>query len=192
MRLYAFNKILLSLLNSKIKFTRSKEQPLIPKQTLTQSNKFKSVLIQFIKHFGINLNVDSFGKWEGKKSTKLIMTLYMDALNEIEKLLLSSRFGEYPLFKEKVFISKLIDYTIFETKSSRKRTDIKTKPERRKISTSFRKHNIVKHHKSLIQPRNAGRNNLYSIMVPFHGNVMIKYKFISFNPLIVSKKIVHK
>lgn len=186
MRLYAFNKILISLLNSKIKFNRSKEQPLIPKQSLNQSNKFRTVLFQFIKHFGINIdvNVSNVGKDEDKKTANAILSLVMNSLYEIEKFLLSSHFTQYSLFKEKVFTSKLIDYTIFETKAKRKRNNVQIgiRPEIRQRRDYCTKH----------KTKVYDCDGLYSVMVPCAANMMIKYKFISFNPLIVTKKFIHK
>jgi len=55
-RMHLFVTILISILESKIKFHRTKKQPLLTQQTLMQPNKFKSTLLEFFAHFELDFD----------------------------------------------------------------------------------------------------------------------------------------
>merc|ERR1719242_2699322 len=55
-RIDVFVEILLNVLTAKIKFPRTKQQPLIPNQTLMQPNNFKRALENFLRYFDVELD----------------------------------------------------------------------------------------------------------------------------------------
>lgn len=197
MKLYFFNKILLSVLNSKISFISAKPMPLIPGQTLIQPNKFKSILIQYIKHFAIKINIDPFRIYHKEKiSTETIITTFIDSLNDIAAKLIDSNQIQYSLFKEKIFSSTLTDYTIAEPKyRTKQRRETNKKQEKAKL-----RNNAMEVKKKIIRrdircnkkyDKVIG-NNFYSVTIPYKCNLMIKYEFISFNPLLIKKVTLQK
>ena len=86
-----FISILISILESKIKFPRTKEQPLLPNQTLMQPNKFKTIFIQFLNHFNVQFDANNVSptrlnkvyKNDKQRSNK-ISKLFIDSLYQIK------------------------------------------------------------------------------------------------------------
>lgn len=96
------------IFNTKIKFNRSKQQPLLPNTILMQPNKFKSFCIEFINHFNIKWNKDNIlpskinkkYQKDAQRSAKICES-FIKCLYQIRELLLKSNV-QYPLFSTKV------------------------------------------------------------------------------------------
>ena len=93
---HLFITILLKILHSKIKFVRTKQQPLLPNQSLMQPNKFKTTFIKFIENFNLKCNAENISNLQtvqiyhkDKKRSLKILALFVKSLVEIEKMLLS-------------------------------------------------------------------------------------------------------
>lgn len=97
LRIDAFISIVGHLLTAKIKFPRTKQQPLLPNQTLMQPNRFKTALIRFLGHFSVQLDAKSVSptrlnrvyKNDKQRSNK-ISKLFLDALYEIKSKICSN------------------------------------------------------------------------------------------------------
>ena len=97
-RIDLFISILISILISKIKFPRTKEQPLLPNQTLMQPNKFKTIFIQFLNHFNVQFDSNNVSptrlnkvyKNDKQRSNK-ISKLFVSSLQEIKNNLFNKQ-----------------------------------------------------------------------------------------------------
>eukprot|EP01084_Bolivina_argentea_P179522 310205_1 len=91
-KIHVFVSILLNILNSKIKFIRTKEQPLLLNQSLIQNNKFKTFFVRFLNQFDNKFNTDGFKIGnvyrKDKERSKKISELFIHALSAIEDMVL--------------------------------------------------------------------------------------------------------
>lgn len=139
------------------------------------------MLLQFINHFNIvNVQIEDSKNIYKKDKNRADKTwkLFKNALDEIRKLLISAtlKSKQFKLFKEKIFSSKLINYSIscYNNHKHSSKSKKSTKNTSKKRS-----------HRSF-------DNNSYSIIIPINDTLFVKYQFVSFSPLQIQKSIVHK
>lgn len=151
-KLHLFTSILIKILNCKI----------LPKECMIQSNKFKTILKQFIDHFYVKYNIDD-------------RKLFINSLKKIQHKLLSTdnKHIQYNLFKPKSMI--ICSDNISESSSISSNDSICSNPFR------FVDDNTEK------QKDSNNKHSFYAVFVPLSNNHAIKYEFISFDPLIVNQ-----
>lgn len=208
-RIRLFITILLKILHSKIKFIRTKEQPLLPNQSLMQPNKFKTAFIKFIENFNLKRNAQNMASLQTvqiyhkdkKRSTK-ILALFVNSLQEIEKSLMS------PIYDE-IDTDKIDNSSVSPSASISSIQHFNNRKQHRAYhnnNTNHNNNNIIYNNNTNHNYNDTHNNNIiinnkiksmrmqtinpYSIYVPLNPNYTLKYQFISFNPLCVRKIMI--
>ena len=201
LRVNTFVSILINIMNSKIKFNRTKEQPLIPNQSLMQPNKFKHTFREFLSSFGVGLQEIHLSSLRPNKSDKQrsnkIVGVYMDKLLEIQKQMTISK--NIKLFNLPFGISSpnKFDFTsIIDTYNESEMNDSVDHQDKLSLST-LSDVSVLSEFDNIspIQPISLQcptQSPIYSIFVPLSmSNIIgIEYQFLSFHPLRIQQRVV--
>ena len=213
--IHLFVTILLRILDSKIKFVRTKQQPLLPNQSLMQPSKFKTTFIKFIETFKVKCDVNeilakrnrSYGypnqdhKKDKHRSDRILKSV-ISSLHEIERILLDlrqnkashSQYAQYPQYPQYPKIQSRSDVVLKSYNNNnndnidyqQSRNNTPSTPSISPISSSTTP--------SIDDTRSESsmdhNPNPYSIYVPLNANYTLKYQFLSFQPLKIKKIMI--
>eukprot|EP01084_Bolivina_argentea_P174660 302538_1 len=159
--------ILIRILTAKIRFPRTKEQPLLPNQTLMQPNKFKSAFVQYLSHFDIHHKPTHRDSLKcGKKRSNAISKSFVNSLYEIKNKMMDQNHQRFQ-----------------HTRPSESGTEFRVEPtsdqDEWKQSSANQVHNQT-------DGGDGGRKPLCSVLVPIDDSV-IEYQFLSFDPLFIKQ-----